>query len=98
MASDFLPVLVLGAIAALVAIIIPILSSLLGNHRPDPVKLATYECGVAEIEAVRKRTHIRYYMTSLLFIVFDVEISFLYPWAVVMRKFDSRLFVFGEMA
>ena len=97
MPSEFLPVLVLMAIGALVAIAIPVLSYLLGKNRPDPVKQAPYECGVAEIDSLEKRTFIRYYMTSLLFIVFDIEIAFLYPWAVVVKKFDSRLFVFGEM-
>jgi NADH-quinone oxidoreductase subunit A len=97
MPSDFAPVLVLMLIAALVAVAIPVLSSLLGPRRPDPVKQATYECGVAEIDSVRRRTFIRYYLTALLFIVFDIEIAFLYPWAVVVRRFDAKLFVFGEM-
>ena len=97
MSSDFVPVLVLMAIAALIAVAIPLLAAPLGVRRPDPVKDAPYECGVSEIEGLEKRTSIRYYMTSLLFIIFDIEIAFLYPWAVVMRKFDSRLFVFTEM-
>ena len=95
--SDFVPILVLILIAALVAAAIPILSSMLGQRRPDPVKDATYECGVAEMDSVRKRTFIRYYMTSLMFIVFDVEIAFLYPWAVVIKRADPKLFMFGEM-
>jgi NADH-quinone oxidoreductase subunit A len=98
MPADFLPVLVLMALAAVVALAIPILSALLGQRRPDAVKSAAYECGVAEVDLAPRRTHIRYYMTALLFIVFDIEIAFLYPWAVVLRRFDARLFVFGEMA
>jgi len=84
-------------VAAVVAVAIPVLSWFLGRRRPNPVKDATYECGVAELDSVNKRTAIRYYMTALLFIVFDIEIAFLYPWAVALKRFDAKLFVFGEM-
>lgn len=84
-------------VAAIIAVAIPVLSWILGRRRPNAAKGAAYECGVAELDSVSKRTTIRYYMTALLFIVFDIEIAFLYPWAVSIKRFDAKLFLFGEM-
>src|SRR5437868_12535336 len=98
MAAEFLPIVVLMAIGAVIAVSLPLLTAFLGTRRPDPVKDATYECGVEQIDTVRRRTFIRYYMTALLFIVFDIEIAFLYPWAVLIKRVDAKLFLFGEMA
>ena len=100
MTSDFIPVLILMLLAGTIATVIPILSSFLGRQRPDDVKSAPYECGVAEIEPLEKRTSIRYYMTALMFIVFDIEIAFLYPWAVAVKRMDApglKIFMFVEM-
>ena len=97
MPGDFVPVLVLMIVAGVIAVAIPVLSSLLGRNRPNATKGEPFECGVAELDSMKKRTSIRYYMVALLFIIFDIEIAFLYPWAVVLRRFDSRVFVFTEM-
>jgi NADH-quinone oxidoreductase subunit A len=98
MAHDFVPVLILMGIAAAIAIVLPVLSSLLGRRRSNPVKDATYECGVAELDSARKRTPIRFYMVALTFLVFDIEIAFLYPWAVALKRLDPKVFVLAQMA
>ncbi len=73
-----------------------IASQLLGPKRPDPIKLSPYECGVEPVEDARKRFFIHYYVIALLFLIFDIEVVFTYPWAV---KFKSMgLWGFIEMA
>lgn len=62
------------------------LSSLLRPHRPCPQKLATYECGQPTIGEAQTRFHIRYYIFALVFLIFDVETIFLYPWGVVFQR------------
>ena len=58
------------------------LGRILGPHRPDPEKLAPYECGFPAFEDARMRFDVRYYLVAILFILFDLEIAFLFPWAV----------------
>jgi len=62
------------------------LSGLLGVHRPDPEKLSPYECGFEAFEDARMKFDVRYYLIAILFILFDLEIAFLFPWAVVLRE------------
>ena len=61
-----------------------VLSRLLGVNRPDPVKLSPYECGFPAFEDARMKFDVRYYLIAILFILFDLEIAFLFPWAVVL--------------
>jgi NADH-quinone oxidoreductase subunit A len=63
---------------------------LLGVHRPDPEKLSPYECGFEAFEDARMKFDVRYYLIAILFILFDLEIAFLFPWAVVLQ--DIGLF------
>ena len=98
--SNFLPVLILMAIAAAVATVLPILNALGGRRRPHAVKDESYECGVGEMDSVHKRHSIRFYLTALTFIVFDVEVAFLYPWAVLMKRVPehvAKVYLFGSM-
>ena len=60
------------------------LSRLLGVHRPDSEKLSPYECGFEAFEDARMKFDVRYYLVAILFILFDLEIAFLFPWAVVL--------------
>jgi NADH-quinone oxidoreductase subunit A len=62
------------------------LSRLLGVHRPDPEKLSPYECGFEAFEDARMKFDVRYYLIAILFILFDLEIAFLFPWAVVLQE------------
>jgi NADH-quinone oxidoreductase subunit A len=79
----YIPILVLGAIAAAFAVGSVAIASLVGPSRYNKSKLAAYECGIEPTEArPGQRFPVKYYLTAMLFIVFDIEIVFLYPWAV----------------
>ena len=69
-------------------------SRLLGIHRPDPEKLSPYECGFEAFEDARMKFDVRYYLIAILFILFDLEIAFLFPWAVVLQEIG----LFGFLA
>ena len=94
MLLDYLPILILVILAALFAAGSVLLSSLLGPRRPDPEKLSPYECGVEPVGTARERISVKFYLVAMLFIIFDMEIVFLYPWAVVFQQ----LRLFGLMA
>ena len=70
------------------------LSRLLGHHRPDSEKLSPYECGFEAFEDARMKFDVRYYLVAILFILFDLEIAFLFPWAVVLEEIG----LFGFLA
>ena len=61
-------------------------SLMLGTHRPDPEKLSPYECGFEAFEDARMKFDVRYYLIAILFILFDLEIAFLFPWAVTLNE------------
>ena len=95
----YIPVLVLGIVAVGLAAVMTILSWLLGPQKPTPQKLAPYECGVTPIGSARERFPIKFYLIAMLFIVFDIETVFLYPWAVIYRNSGGMmLFNLIEMA
>jgi NADH-quinone oxidoreductase subunit A len=73
------------------------LSRLLGVHRPDPEKLSPYECGFEAFEDARMKFDVRYYLVAILFILFDLEIAFLFPWAVVLGEQGDSLFRYLSM-
>ena len=99
MLIDYLPILLLGLFAVLFAAINLGLTHLLGPKRPNRVKLSVYESGVQPIGDARQRFTIRFDLIAMLFIIFDIEVVFLYPWAVVFKKFSetSGLFILLEM-
>ena len=96
MPGDYLPILMLIVIAAFFSTAALVLPSLLGPHKPSAVKQDIYESGKLPIGGVHRRMHVQYYRTAMLFILFDIEVVFLYPWAVVFRKL--KLFGLLEMA
>lgn len=84
--ADFAYVLlftVLGTVFALLLLAVP---RLLASRNPNPKKLSTYECGMVPIGEAWSQLNVRYYIFALLFLVFDVEVVFLYPWAMVFSK------------
>ena len=86
MLANYLPVLIFLAVATLLAAVLLGLGAILGRlgarHRSDAAKLSAYECGFEAFEENRGRFDVRYYLVAILFIVFDLEIAFLFPWAV----------------
>jgi NADH-quinone oxidoreductase subunit A len=96
MPIDYLPILILVILATAIAALAILFPSLIGPKKPDEVKLATYESGKLPIGPARPRFPVQYYLTAMLFILFDIEVIFLYPWAVVFKQL--KLFALIEMA
>lgn len=91
--QSYLPILLLMIAAAGIGGVILLLSALLGPTLATRRKLETYESGVPLLDASRKRLSIKFFVIAMVFILFDVEIAFLYPWAVVFRTGGLPLFV-----
>jgi len=91
MLSDYAPILVFLGICVAFAAGVPALSALLGPRRPSPAKELPYESGIVPRESARRRFSVSFYVTAMLFIIFDVESIFLFPWATIVRQ----LKVFG---
>ncbi|MEA2682066.1 MAG: NADH-quinone oxidoreductase subunit [Chloroflexota bacterium] len=85
MTSEYLPLLVFFLAAVAFAVLAVTLSSILGPRSPSRTKSAPYECGIVPSETARRRLPVGFYLTAMLFIVFDVEAIFVYPWAVLLR-------------
>src|SRR5579862_6750785 len=85
MLAEYFPVLLFILVGLAVGVAPVVLGSLLGPHRPDPEKLSPYECGFEAFEDARMKFDVRYYLVAILFILFDLEIAFLFPWAVVLK-------------
>jgi NADH-quinone oxidoreductase subunit A len=84
MLESYLPVLIFIAIGVGTGLAMTLLGYLLGTQKPDSEKLSPYECGFEAFEDTRMRFDVRYYLVAILFIIFDLEIAFLFPWAVVL--------------
>ena len=93
--ARYVPLLVHFIFAVGLASAIVILSALLGKHRPSTVKGRPYECGIEPTGDARGRFSVKFYLVAMLFILFDVEAVFLYPWAVLLR--ELKMFGFWEM-
>ncbi|HLY61180.1 MAG TPA: NADH-quinone oxidoreductase subunit A [Terriglobia bacterium] len=86
MLGDYLPILIHLGVVAFVAAALLGLSSWVGVNRPTREKLSPYECGIDPVGNARERFSVSFYLVGMLFILFDVEAVFLYPWAVVYRS------------
>jgi NADH-quinone oxidoreductase subunit A len=82
--ENYLPILIFVVVAILVGGGALAAGFVLGEHRPDAAKNAPYECGFDAFENARMKFDVRYYLVAILFIIFDLEIAFLFPWAVVL--------------
>ena len=98
MLENYFPILMfilVGIALGVVPVMIGgVLSRLLGVHRPDAEKLSPYECGFEAFEDARMKFDVRYYLVAILFILFDLEIAFLFPWAIVLQEIG----LFGFMS
>ena len=91
--ENYLPVLLFILVGVAVGVVPMVLGKLLGPSRPDPEKLSPYECGFEAFEDARMKFDVRYYLVAILFILFDLEIAFLFPWAVVLEQIGLFGFV-----
>jgi NADH-quinone oxidoreductase subunit A len=92
---QYLPILLQVMVAFGLGAAMVAASWFVGRHRNTTVKLAAYECGIEAVGDARGRFSVRFYMVAMLFILFDVEVVFLYPWAVILR--ELKMFGFWEM-
>lgn len=103
MAEPYLPLLFALIIAVVFSMVFVALSRYFGPRNPTPTKNSVYECGVQPVGTARQRFSVKFYLTAVLFILFDLEAVFLYPWSVVFRDWvysdipAEGLFLFAEM-
>ena len=84
--SDYLPIAIFMAIAAGICLALMAAPILIAVRNPDPEKLSAYECGFNAFDDARMKFDVRFYLVSILFIVFDLEVAFLFPWAVALKE------------
>ena len=84
--DSYLPVLLFIGVGIAVGVVPQLLGFLLGPHKPDRAKNSPYECGFEAFEDARMKFDVRYYLVAILFILFDLEIAFLFPWAVALHE------------
>lgn len=92
---QYLPILLFILVAGGLSVVMILASLLAGPRKPDPEKLSAYECGFDAFSDARNKFDVRFYLVTLLFIIFDLEIAFLFPWAISLGKIG--LFGFWSM-
>jgi NADH-quinone oxidoreductase subunit A len=101
MLDNYLPILLFVFIGLAFGVVPFFLGKMLGPNRPGAAKMAAYECGFDAFEDARMKFDVRYYLIAILFILFDLEIAFLFPWAVVFKEFIAAQvavwFLFGSV-
>ena len=86
MLAEYLPTLLFLIVATGIGVSLMVIGRFLGPRRPDAQKLSPYECGFEAFEDARMKFDVRYYLVAILFILFDLEIAFLFPWATVINE------------
>jgi len=89
MLGNYLPILIFMFITLLMGSVFIVLGKLLGPSRPDAEKNSPYECGFEAFEDSRMKFDVRYYLVAILFIIFDLEIAFMFPWAIVLDQIGT---------
>ena len=84
---DYLPILIFFGIAAVIGIGFMLAAFVIAPSKPDPEKVSTYECGFEAFDDARMKFDVRFYLVAILFIIFDLEVAFLFPWAVTLREY-----------
>lgn len=97
MSDDYMAIIVLGAVAFVIPVVIVFLGERLGPHRPTQPKGEPYESGMTAIGPGQRRVPVKFYRIAVLFILFDIEVIFMYPWAVLFFNVDDKAFLFVEM-
>ena len=101
MLENYFPVLVFAVVGFLFGCVPLLLGRILAPHRPDSEKISAYECGFEPFEDARMQFDVRYYLIAIIFILFDLEIAFLFPWATIFKEIAGteavKMFGFVEM-
>jgi NADH-quinone oxidoreductase subunit A len=90
--TPYLPVILFVLVGVLVGVLPQVIGAVMGPNRPDAAKNSPYECGFEAFEDARMKFDVRYYLVAILFILFDLEIAFLFPWAVSLREIGATGF------
>jgi NADH-quinone oxidoreductase subunit A len=97
----YFPILMFVLVGVAIGVLPVAMGFILAPHKPDPEKLSPYECGFEAFEDARMKFDVRYYLIAILFILFDLEIAFLFPWATIFKDIVAtesiKLFGFVEM-
>src|SRR3974390_1931461 len=88
---EYLPLIIFVGVAGVIGLVLLVVAFLVAYQQPDPEKLSAYECGFNAFDDARMKFDVRFYLVAILFIIFDLEVSFLFPWAAAFGK----LGVFG---
>ncbi len=92
--QDYLPVVIFIGVAAVIGLALLVSPFLVAYSRPDPEKMSAYECGFNAFDDARMKFDVRFYLVSILFIIFDLEVAFLFPWAITFGELGiARLLV-----
>ena len=89
MLQEYLPILVFAAVAVGLGILLILAAFVVAVRNPDPEKLSAYECGFNAFDDARMKFDVRFYLVAILFIIFDLEIAFLFPWAVAFKDIST---------
>jgi NADH-quinone oxidoreductase subunit A len=92
---EYLPILIFIGLAFAISTLFIVIPFLIAPSNPDPEKLSAYECGFNAFDDARMKFDVRYYLVSILFIIFDLEVAFLFPWAITLGK--TGVYAFWSM-
>jgi len=95
LAADYLPILIFLGLAVALGVVLILAAVIIAVRHPDPEKLSAYECGFNAFDDARMKFDVRFYLVAILFIIFDLEVAFLFPWAVAFK--DVGLVGFWSM-
>ena len=93
--QDYLPILIFLGLAIALGVILILAAAIIAVRNPDPEKVSAYECGFNAFDDARMKFDVRFYLVSILFIIFDLEVAFLFPWAVAFK--DISMVAFWSM-
>ena len=96
---QYLPIVIFFGIAGVIALALIGAAWIMGPHKPDPEKVSAYECGFNAFDDARMKFDVRFYLVSILFIIFDLEVAFLFPWATTLMKLPhaAQVYAFWSM-
>jgi NADH-quinone oxidoreductase subunit A len=84
--AEYFPIILFLGLSGILAMVLMVLPMILAPSKPDPEKLSAYECGFNAFDDARMKFDVRFYLVSILFIIFDLEVAFLFPWAVTLKE------------
>ncbi len=92
---QYLPIVIMFGIAGVISVALIGAAWIFGPHKPDPEKISAYECGFNAFDDARMKFDVRFYLVAILFIIFDLEVAFLFPWAVSLMKLPHAAQVYS---